>query len=158
MENKELENKYYQSFRNIDFVIKFKKIMDEHIHPLDDILPRMDKPTIVKTFKEIGYNFKISSPGQFYIFYETVGEYSFKVSFQISGGIIGVYIYIYLNHNYINIDNNKLSFLYRYLVNDMNAEINAPTFTNFDELKIILENILKIYEEFKIEFLQRVFV
>ena len=114
----------------------------------------MDKTIIIRSIKELGYNFKLSSPGQFYVFYETQGEYSFKVSFQISGGIIGIYVYLYLNHNFIDIDNNKLSFLFRYLVNDMNAEINAPTFTNYDELKKILKDILKIYEEFKIEFLQ----
>lgn len=65
MENQILEKNYYESFKNIDFINRYKKIMDEHNHSLDNILSRMDKSIIKKTFKEIGYNFKISSPGQF---------------------------------------------------------------------------------------------
>jgi hypothetical protein len=154
MENKELENKYYQSFRNIDFVTKYKKIMDEHNHPLNEILSKMDKPTIAKTFKELGYNFKISSPGQFYVFYETLREYSFKVSFQISGGIITSYIYLYYNNNIVKIDYTNFAFIFRFLKNNMDEITNAPKFKNYDELRIILKNILKIYEEFKSEFLK----
>jgi hypothetical protein len=154
MENKELENKYYQSFRKIDFIDKFKKIMDTHNHPLDAILKRMDKPIIKNSFKELGYNFKLSSPGQFYIFYETVGDYSFKVSFQISGGIVYVYIYIYIQNEYIKIDYNNLGFLYRHLIGNMEEVINAPTFIDYNELKNIIKVIMTIYEEFKSEFLK----
>src|SRR5690606_33806746 len=98
--------------------------MDTHNHSLEDILSRMDKSIIKKTFREIGYDFKISSPGQFYVMFETVSNFSFKISFQISGGIIATYINIYVGDNYIDIDNNKLGFLYRYLLNSMNLQIN----------------------------------
>ena len=154
MENIFFEDLYYKSFSNIDFTNKYKKLMDNHKHSLDDILKRMDKSIIKKTFKEIGYDFKISSPGQFYVFYETIGNYSFKVSFQITGGIVIIYIYIYINHEYIKVANNNLTFLYRYLLNDMNLVTNQPTFINYEELKTILINILNIYEDFKKEFLK----
>jgi len=96
MESSKIEKIYYESFKNIDFVNRYKKIMDAHKHPLDFILSKMDKSTVRKIFKEVGYDFKISSPGQFYVFFETIKDYSFKISFQISGGIIGIYIYIYI--------------------------------------------------------------
>jgi hypothetical protein len=90
------EKLYYKAFNEIDFIERYKKIMDNHNHDLDKILSRMDKPIIKRTFKVIGYDFKISSPGQYYVLHETFGNYSFKISFQISGGIIGTYIYIYM--------------------------------------------------------------
>lgn len=154
MENNFFEETYYKSFRNIDFIERYKSIMDSNNLPLDKILTRMDKSIIKKTFKEIGYDFKISSPGQFYVFYETIGNYSFKVSFQIIGGIVIIYIYIYINHEYIKVANNNLTFLYRYLLNNMNLVTNQPKFINYEELKIILINILNIYEDFKKEFLK----
>ena len=154
MENPKIEKIYYESFKNIDFINKYKKIMDTHNHSLEDILSRMDKSIIKKTFKEIGYDFKISSPGQFYVMFETVSNVSFKISFQISGGIIATYIHIYVGDNYIDIDNNKLGFLYRYLLNSMNLQINNPTFLDYFELKIILSDVLDIYEDFKKEFLK----
>lgn len=154
MDNKIYEDLYYKSFKNIEFIDKYKKVMYEHSHSLDDILSRMDKSIIKSTFKEIGYDFKISSPGQFYVFYETIDSYSFKISFQITGGIIIIYIYIYLNHEYIKVDNNNLTFLYRYLLGDMNLITKQPSFKNYEELKDILIEILKIYEDFKKEFLK----
>lgn len=154
MENKIYEDLYYKSFTNINFIEKYKNIMYAHNHDLDKILPRMDKSIIKKTFKVIGYDFKISSPGQFYVFYETNGNCSFKISFQISGGIIGTYIYIYIGEKYIDIDNNKLGFLYRHLLNNMNLQINNPSFLDYNELETILIKILKIYEDFKKEFLK----
>lgn len=154
MENKIYEDLYYKSFTNINFIEKYKNIMSAHNHDIDKMLSRMDKSIIKKTFKEIGYDFKISSPGQFYVFHETYGNCSFKISFQISGGIIATYVYIYKGDNYINIDNNKLGFLYRHLLNNMNLQINNPSFLDYNELKTILIKILKIYEDFKKEFLK----
>jgi hypothetical protein len=154
MENIFFEDVYYKSFSNIDFINKYKKLMDDHNHSLDDILKRMDKSIIKRIFKEIGYDFKISSPGQFYVFYETFKNMSFKISFQITGGIVIIYVYIYINHEYIKVANNNLTFLYRFLLADMNKVTNQPTFTNYEELKTILINILNIYEDFKNEFLR----
>ena len=154
MENEIYENLYYKAFNDINFIGRYKDIMNAHNHDLDEILSRMDKLIIKKTFKEIGYDFKISSPGQFYVFYETSKNCSFKVSFQISGGIVIIYIYIYMNHEYIKVDNNNLTFLYRYLSNDMNLITKQPSFKSYDELKIILIDILNIYEDFKKEFLK----
>jgi hypothetical protein len=36
----------------------------------------------------------------------------------------------------------------------MELQINNPTFVDYDELKFILIEILKIYEDFKTEFLK----
>lgn len=154
MENAKLEKIYYESFRNIDFINRYKKIMDAHNHPLDDILARMEKTIIKNTFKEIGYDFKISSPGQFYEFYETINDYSFKISIKISGGMITTYIYIYVYGDIVKIDYTNFAFIYRILKNNMEEVTNAPKFKNFNELLIILKDLISIYENFKIEFLK----
>jgi hypothetical protein len=154
MDHKQFEELYYEAFKNVDFLKRYKEIMDKHNHPLDEILSRMDKSIIKHTFEDLGYDFKLSSPGQFYVFFETYESFSFKISFQISGGIIGIYIYIYSNKEYIDISNNKLSFLYRYLIGNMDEEVNAPCFKNFAELKEILACVMNIYEDFKKEFLK----
>ena len=54
----------------------------------------MDKKENLKILKELGYAFKIFTPGQHYDYEEKFENIKLSVSFQISGGIISSYIYI----------------------------------------------------------------
>lgn len=51
----------------------------------------------------------------------------------------------------------NLVFTYKYLINDLDRLMDPSTiFVSYDELKIILKDLLAIYEDFKIAFLKEV--
>jgi hypothetical protein len=146
----------YQAFRNIDFANNYKPTFLKYNFPLDDIMKKMDKKENLKNLKDLGYSFKIFTPGQHYNYEEDFGNIKLKLSSQISGGIITNYIYIYINN--IKIDVNllasNLAFIYRHLINDSNAITNAFKFRNFDDFRNAMSDIISIYEDFKREFLK----
>ena len=146
----------YQAYRNIDFVNKLKKISLKYDFPLDDLMKRMDKKENLKILKELGYNFKIFTPGQHYNYEEVFGNIKLIFSCQISGGIITEYIYIYLDGTKIegNLLKSNLAFVFRNLLNNKEAEITACTFRNFNDFRDAMSDIISIYEDFKKEFLK----
>lgn len=147
----------YQSYRDINFVDRLKKGSLKYDFPSDVIMKRMNKKENLKILKELGYNFKIFSPGQHYDYSEEFKNIKLKLSCKISGGIINSYIYIYINNEKVNsnVYKENLSFIYRHLVGDMNAYITAFTFRDFDDFKNAMSDIIKIYEDFKQEFLKQ---
>ena len=153
MKSSTIEKIYYKSFNNIDFVNKYQTVMNRYNHSINDILSKMDKTIIKKLFKEAGYEFKISSPGQFFEFFESFNVIKLKVSIKVSGGMIVVYVYIYINNEVVKIDYTNFAFIYRILKNNMEEITNAPNFINYDELLFLLKDVMIIYEDFKKEFL-----
>lgn len=152
----QVANVAYQAYKNIDFVIKFKSGSLKYKFPLDDIMKRMDKKENLRILKELGYNFKIFTPGQYYDFEEIFGNIKLILSCQISGGIITEYIYIYIDDSKIegNMLKSNLAFVYRYLLNDKESEISAFKFRDFDDFRDAMADIVSIYEDFKKEFLK----
>lgn len=146
----------YQAYRNIDFINKLKKISLKYDFPLDNLMKRMDKKENLKILNELGYKFKIFTPGQHYNYEEVFGNIKLILSCQISGGIITEYIYIYVDGTKIEgtLLKSNLSFVYRYLLNNREAEITACTFRNFDDFRDAMGDIISIYEDFKKEFLK----
>lgn len=146
----------YQAYKNIDFVDRLKAGSLKYKFPLDDIMKKMDKKENLKILNDLGYKFKIFSPGQHYNYEETFGNIRLILSCKISGGIINNYIYICIDDNKINVNflQSNLAFVYRYLLNDREAEITAFKFKNFDDFRDAMADIICIYEDFKKEFLK----
>lgn len=147
----------YQAYDRIDFVNRLKNNSLKYDFPLDDIMKKMDKKENLKILKELGYNFKIFTPGQHYNYEEEFGNIKLILSCQISGGIITDYIYIYINGTKIegNLLKSNLGFVYRHLLNDKEAYITASTFRNFEDFRNAMSDIINIYEDFKREFLKQ---
>lgn len=152
MENKKIAQKVHQSLKNIAFVPRYKAIMSSHNHKRDEILSKMNKSNILNAFKRLGYSFKISSPGQFYVYIEKMEHISLKLSMQISGGMITSYLYVYENDHIIDLEETNFAFIYRHMLGNMEEETNAPKFKDYIELEQILKKILDLYESFKTEF------
>lgn len=147
----------YKAFENINLIRRLKEGSLKFNFPSSEIMKKMDKKENLKILKELGYNFKIFTPGQYYSFEEIFGNIKLVFSGQISGGIITEYIYIYSNNIKIDYKYNfeeNLAFIYRYLLGDKDAEITAYTFRNFEDFKSAMADILSIYEDFKKEFLK----
>lgn len=146
----------YQAYRNINFVNKLKSNTLKYKFSLDEIMSKMDKKENLKILKELGYNFKIFTPGQHYDYEEIFGNIKIILSCQISGGIITEYIYIYIDGTKIEgtLLKSNLAFVYRYLLNNKEAEITAFKFRNFYDFRNAMSDIISIYEDFKKEFLK----
>jgi hypothetical protein len=146
----------YQTYNSIDFVNRLKNNSLKYDFPLDDIMKKMDKKENLKILKELGYNFKLLSPGQYYNYEEEFENIKLILSCQISGGIIADYIYIYIDGTKIegNLLKSNLAFVYRHLMNDKEAIINACKFRNFEDFRNAMSDIINIYEDFKREFLK----
>ena len=87
----------YKSYKNIDFIKRYKEIYPKFFFDrnITDVLTKMDKKENLKIIKELGYTFKIFTPGQHYQFEEKFENIKFCLSSQISGGAVIPYIYIY---------------------------------------------------------------
>lgn len=143
-----------ESYLSIDFVNRYKKIFTKFNLDLDVILKRMDKKENLKVMKNLGYNFKISSPGQYYNYEEEFDNIKLTLSCQISRGMVFPYLYIYIDGNRIP-SGQKLTFVYRELVGNMNAPANALMFRDYKDLKDIMASVINLYEDFKNEFRHR---
>lgn len=148
-----IEEKVYKAFNNINFPERYKAIFKKY-NDFENMMTRMNKSQNLNVLKELGYDFKIFSPGQYYNMEEQLDELKLKLSFKINKGFITTYIYVYKVEERINISHNNFAFLYRHLINNMNAETTAPKFKDYEELKSVLRELLLIYEDFKNEFLK----
>ena len=63
--------------------------------------------------------------------------------------------YLYINDKKVLFEYSNFAFIYRFLIDNMNAETKAPKFRDYEELKVVTSSIIKIYEDFKKEFLLR---
>lgn len=145
----------YQAFSNINFTNNYKILFLKYNFSLNDVMTKMDKKENLKILKDLGYNFKIFTPGQHYNYEEIFGNLKLILSCKIGGGIINNYIYIYIDEDKINskLYEENLAFIYRKLLNDSNAITNAFKFKNFDDFRNAMRDIISIYEDFKKEFL-----
>lgn len=148
------EQQVYRAFDNINFSERYKTIFKKY-NDFENMMTRMDKSKNIATFKELGYDFKIFSPGQYYNFEEQIEDVRFKLSLRINKGFITEYIYLYIDNEKVNISHNNFAFLYRHLIKNMEAESTALVFKDFNELKSVLKELLSIYEDFKVEFLKQ---
>ncbi len=160
MKNSEIEKVIeliYTSYKNINFVEKYSKIFPKYLFEIDSLMKKMNKNENLKILKELGYMFKIFTPGQYYNFEETFGNTKLILTFQISGGVITPYIFIFLDE--INIDykygfSQNLGFIYKKITNNYEQIVNAFCFRNFEDFRNAMSDIISIYEEFKKEFLR----
>ncbi len=87
----------YNSYKNIDFIGRYKKVYPKYFfdRKIIDVMTKMDKKENLKILKELGYTFKIFTPGQHYDYEEKFGNIKLILSCQISGGAVSPSIYIY---------------------------------------------------------------
>jgi len=144
----------YNSYLTIGFVKRYNTLFHRFDLNLDEIMTRMDKKENLKVMSELGYKFKIFTPGQHYNYKEISDDVKLVLSCQISKGMVFPYIYIYIKNQKIDYQE-SLSFIYRHLINNMNAPANALLFRNYEDLKEIMASVIAIYEDLKKEFLKR---
>jgi len=148
----------YETYKQINFVDRYKTIYPKYRFDLGTIMSRMNKKENLNVMKDLGYKFKIFTPGQHYNYEEQFGDIRLILSCQISGGMVIPYIYIYIYDKKIGAKQNfraNIGFVYKRLTNDFKQIVNVLSFRNYEDLKGIMKSVIEIYEDFKKEFLKR---
>ena len=142
-----------KAFKAIDFVNRFESITT-HLD-FNNRMTRIDKKEILYRLSKLGYEFKVITPGRDFYFDSKTDNWRFRFSFNLNGGVILPYIYVYDKHdNKIHYENSNLIYTYKYLIDDLDKIMNPSTvFCNYEEFDEIISGFLKLYEDFKVEYL-----
>lgn len=155
MENDKLLPLIEASYRNINFISRYKELMLRH-NNFESRLLKIDKKEILKILKELGLSFKIFTSGQDFYLEDKVHDFKFTFSFNAKNGIMASYIYVYRNEDKIPFPYPNLGFVYKFLLDNMDLNINALNFRDYQDFKKIMYPLIQIYEDFKGEFLRQV--
>jgi hypothetical protein len=141
----------------ISFSTKYKLISRTFIvDNYDDLLKQNDRKVIKDIFNELGYKAKYYSYGDYVITVNDEFGYEYKINFNLKRGMMVNYFGLSFKGQEIRLPENNFAFIYRYLQNDMNAEITAPAFKNTDDLKRLITEIMDLFNEIKNEFSIRI--
>ncbi len=155
-EQEKIINSIYDTYKSIDFINKYKNLFPKFNFDLDTLMSRMNKKENLNVMKDLGYTFKIFTPGQHYNYEEQFGDNKLILSCQISKGMVFPYIFIYVNNIKVDLPYRaKLGSVYRDILNSPQEPLNALCFRNLNDLKFIMIDLIEIYEDFKKEFLLR---
>jgi hypothetical protein len=144
-----------KAYKKIDFISRFEKILVHTDFP--NRLRKTDKKEVLRILTELGYTFEVRTPGPEYLSEDVNSEFKFCFVLDVNGGIVLGYIYVFFNDKRIEFPYPNLVFTYKYLLNDLDRLMDPSTvFVNYDELKIILKDLLDIYADFKVAFLKEV--
>jgi hypothetical protein len=120
-------------------------------------LRKPDKKQVLNLLNEQAYTFQVRTPGPEYFSEEVHGEFKFRFVLDVNGGIVLAYIYVFLNDEKIEFPYPNLVFTYKYLLNDVDRLMDPSTiFVDYEELKVIVKDLLDIYEDFKVAYLKEI--
>jgi len=106
-------------------------------------------------FNKLGVEFKYLKKDRFFKLEDNINAYKFNLHLDLRNGIVEALLYIENgNHNYK--PDGRFDFIPEEIGEKFDREkYNLPKYTNAQELENILKEILSIYEDLKIEFLER---
>jgi hypothetical protein len=141
----------------IDFSSKFKQIsISFHNGNRDELLKRIDKKIVNEIFNELGYKAKYYSYGDYVISVDDEWGYQYTITVNLKHGIMINHFGLSFKGQEIELPESNFGFIYRYHLNDMNAEITAPTFRNAADLKLLIKDIMNLFNEIVVEFSKRI--
>src|SRR5690606_4862893 len=113
---------------------------------------------ILSSFRNLGYNnFVVKKPGKEFIYRESNGPIEFVISFNINGGIVLPYLYVYVEGEKVPYEYPSFVFTYKYLINDFNSSLNPSTvYTSYSDFEEIVKEVMNLYEDFKENFLRKI--
>lgn len=145
------------TYKEINFVSQVEKIF--RFKDFENRLKSFKKDEILSIFQGVGYQFVMKKPGKEFTYRESVGPVEFVVSFNINGGVILPYLYIYIDGEKVPYEYPSFVFTYKFLISDMDSLMNPSTvYTNYSDFKTMVTEFLNIYEKFKDTFLKKIAV
>jgi hypothetical protein len=115
-------------------------------------MEKTEKSLIIRCLKDLVYHFKYGEGSFYFIEYWNEDIKSHTV-FNLKRGIFLGYFNIAINGEFIDLNSGNFGNVAFTLNKDLSAP-GMPVFSSYDELKDIAKEVLKIYEDFKTEFLK----
>ena len=148
--NKKLED----ALVAVDFVNRLQEINNNHSkEDIDDYFRRPNTEIVCIIIESLGYNVKCYQNGKFYKITDKVkNKYNtFLQPVEVEIGGVNMQFYA-------TIDNNLEGGQFRHLLRELGYEIggNLPGFSDYEELKVLLQKHFEIYEDLKKELLKEV--
>lgn len=156
-----MKEKYVQdiidAYKEINFVEKAEKIF--RFKDFDNRLTSFKQKDVLSVFESIGYDFVAKNSGKEFTRKATNDSVDFVVTFNLNGGVVLPYLYVYVNREKVPYDYPAFVFTYKYLIDDFESLMNPSTvYTSYSDLEEIIKEVLDLYEEFKKAFLHKLIV
>lgn len=138
-----------RALEQINFSKRYEQISNKHLFDFEESFERYSNEEVIKIIKELGYTVSFNKKEKFLNITEEKNNITFKFNISIQYGICELIWAVFKNKSYYD----------GYIWGGMNAEldnsserIREPVFRNYEDLKNILIEAFKIYEDFKAAF------
>ncbi|MDZ7898862.1 MAG: hypothetical protein U5N85_12685 [Arcicella sp.] len=138
-------------YENINFISRYKKLYAKY-NNWDNRISKIDKKEVSSILETYNYPFKYVDST--YYCKESIESYTFHIAIQVKGGIPILTFNIEKDNVFYPLTGHNLTRAYKLLLNLETALI--VTFIDYEQLNEIMKEYLRIYEDFKIEFLNQV--
>ncbi|EGV42796.1 hypothetical protein BZARG_2804 [Bizionia argentinensis JUB59] len=140
-------------FSNINFYDRYKSL-SEKTRKNDERLDKTQKKVVLTILKELGYESKFVSKGQFYRIVDTINDLDFNLHLCLKYGLVEVIL---------GCKNNSLNLMFggpaslicesiEYSKGIKSDElVKKPSFDTYEILKEIFKEIISLYEDMKEE-------
>lgn len=150
-----LKQSISEALNKVDFVKRYKSLSEKYNEGnYDLLLNKIDKKVVLKILKDLGYEFTYSATSKDFIYKEAKDDLSFQLNLNFKNGICSQFIGVYYKGNYVEYASPNWAFIYRHLLQDMNAPVTSAKVMSYEELTEVSKIILQIFSDFKSEFLK----
>ena len=134
----------------IDFINRYKKISDRFAEKNDSF--KYDKSDVEAILHDLGVNVIIYDGDQYFTDFESLNGYKFRFGLTIKYNIVEFDITI-INET-LNIKSGGSWGLLVQLMTDWKENIKKPGFGNYEQLKMLLFEAIKLYSDIKLGLVQ----
>ena len=142
-----MEPNIQQVFMNIDFINRYRSLSERYQFDYKDSLERYDYNLVLEMLSGLGYSFRFDKKEKFFRWIETVSEDKFQFTISLKYGALEFIWSAWKSEELLIGD--TWGMIKEQLDPQENDKIKKPIFRNYDELKEILAEALRIYEDFK---------
>jgi hypothetical protein len=145
----ELIKSYSHTLSSINFVDRYLELSNEFRFEPSDSFKNFTKEQVLMIFNQLGYEAKYLRVDNFFRVEQLVSPFKFHFNIVLKNGIVEFIWGVWKE----NIPILELSGPWGVLADNAGYDtpIRKPIFRNYEDLKIILEQALSIYESFKKE-------
>ena len=140
----ELNEKIKSALINIDFSKRYSELVSKFSFNYDEVLERYDNNIIIDMLNEYGYNAKYDKREDFFYIKEKNDIYTYQFNMSFRYGAIEFIWALWEGDKLLT--GSTWNSLKRLLDGD---RIKLANFRNYEDLKSILKESLKLYEDFK---------
>ena len=142
----ELNQKIKSALINIEFSKRYSELVSEFSFNYDEVLEQYENNIILDILNDFGYTAKYDKREDFFYVKEKIDIYTFQFNMSFRYGRIEFIWAVWEDDTLLT--GSPWSVLKRLLDGE---RVKPATFRNYEDLKNILEDSFKLYEDFKLQ-------